>query len=51
MQGVRLEDMETYIYMHQNTVTNYIATEPILELCLEAERRKGYKVTKRWWEK
>ena len=27
-----------------------IATHNIMELCLEAERRPGYRVAKWWWE-
>ena len=45
-----LEEVETYITQRQNTVAQYIATQPILELCEEAERRPGARVSKRWWE-
>ena len=45
-----LEEVETYITRRQNTVAQYIATQPILELCEEAERRPGARVSKRWWE-
>ena len=34
-----LEDMETYISRRKNTATNFITNMPILDLCLEAERR------------
>ena len=44
------ELMETYIQQMQNTVTDYIATRPILDLCKAAERKRGTWVGIRWWE-
>ena len=37
MTSVRLEELETYVLRHQNIIAQYIATCPILELCLLAE--------------
>ena len=37
MKEVRLEEVETYILHCQNTITQYIDTWPILELCLAAD--------------
>ena len=34
---VGLEEVETYVLRLQNTVAQYIATRPILELCLAVE--------------
>ena len=51
IRAFELEDMETNISRLQNTVAQYIATRPILELCLEAEQRMGLRFTKRRWEK
>ena len=34
----------------QNTVAQYIATRPILDLCKAAERKRGARVGMRWWE-
>ena len=31
----------TYIQQRQNTVAQYIATRPILDLCKAAERKQG----------
>ena len=42
--------MDTYVDRHQNTFTQYIATRPIIDLCLEATRRPGSRVAKQWWE-
>ena len=39
LQTVGLETMETYISRFQNTAAQYIVTQPILDLCLEAEQR------------
>ena len=36
MKEVGLEEVETYVLRHQNTVAQYIATRPIMELCLAA---------------
>ena len=36
-----LEGIDTYVSRQKNTVAHYIATRPILDLCLEAERRPG----------
>ena len=44
------ELMETYIHQRQNTVTDYIATLPILDLCEAAERKRGAWVGIRWRE-
>ena len=41
MGAAGLEDIKSYIYRQNNTVVQYIATFPIMDLCLEAERRPG----------
>ena len=33
-----LKDVDMYVLHLQNTIAKYIATRPILEMCLEAER-------------
>ena len=50
MEELGLQEVETYISHRQNTVLQYIATGPIMDLCLAAERRPGSRVAKRWWE-
>ena len=40
----------TLILRRQNTVTQFIATRPILGLCEVAVRRPGTRVPRRWWE-
>ena len=45
MVGIR-----TSILRRQNTVAQYIATQPILDLCEQATRRPGARVSWRWWE-
>ena len=47
---VGFEDMESYISRRHNVFLRYIATQPILNFCLEVERRPGSRVPKRWWE-
>ena len=34
----------------QNTVAQYIVTRPILDLCEQAIRRPGARVSRRWWD-
>ena len=42
--------VSTLILRRQNTVAQFIATMPILGLCEVAERRRGTRVPRRWWE-
>ena len=46
-----LWELETYVSRRQNTVVQFIATGTIMDLYLEAERRPGSRVEKRWWGK
>ena len=50
MAEAGLQEVETYISCLQNTVTQYIETRPIMDLCLAGKRRPGARVAKRWWE-
>ena len=34
----------------QNTVVQYIAMQPILDLCERSTRRRGARVSCQWWE-
>ena len=45
-----LQEVGTYLYHLHNTVAQFIATRPIMDLCLAAERRTGSRVDKQWWE-
>ena len=42
--------MDTYISRGHNTATRYIATRPIIDLCLEVECMPFSLVPKWWWE-
>ena len=44
------EEIRIYIACRQNTVAQYIATRPIMDLYLEAERRPGMRLSWRWWK-
>ena len=48
MAAAGLEEVETYILSCQNTISQYIATRLIMELCLEAERRPVAQVAQIW---
>ena len=42
--------VNTYVCRCQNTVAQYIATRPIMDLFMEAKRRPGPRVKLQWWE-
>ena len=50
MKYAGLQEEETYVSCHQNTVSRYIATRPITDLCLAAKRSPGPRVANMWWE-
>ena len=45
-----MQEVETYVYRHQKIVPQFIATSPIMDLCLEVDRRTGSRVTNWWWK-
>ena len=44
-----LTDIRKSIANRQNTVAQYIATRPLLDLCEGARAREGARVPMRWW--
>ena len=50
MQEAGMEIIDTYITNHQKTISQYIVTIPILELCLAVDQHLGLRVPKWWWE-
>ena len=44
------EGIRKSITRRKNTVAQYIATRPILDLCERSARRPGARVSRRWWE-
>ena len=42
--------IRTSILRRQNTVAQFIATRPILDLCKKARQWPGARVSRRWWE-
>ena len=44
-----LQEVETYVSHHWNIVAKYIATRPIMDLCLVVKWRPGLRVTMWWW--
>ena len=50
MKSVDLEKSETYLLHNHNTVTQYIPTWTILELCIAENQRPGAQVSMRWGE-
>ena len=45
-----LQEVDTYVSRRHNTVTQFIAARPIMDLCLEAEQRPGPRLSNRWWK-
>ena len=43
-----IEETETNIYRRQDTVVQYIAACPILDLCLDTDRRSGLQAPTQW---
>ena len=50
MAEARFKEVKNYVFRHQNTVTQSIATRTIMDLCMAAERRPGSRVANWWWE-
>ena len=50
MRASGIEDIRTYIYRWHKTAAQYIATPPILDLCLDTDKRPGSRTLTRWWE-
>ena len=50
MAETGLQEVETYVSLRKNTVTQFIATSTIKDLCLSAKQRPGSRVTKWWWD-
>ena len=44
MAEAGLQEVETYVSHHQNTVVQYIATRTIVDLCLAENRMPGPRV-------
>ena len=49
MREAGLTEIRTSILNRQNTVVQYIATRPLLDLCEGARAREGAKIPLRWW--
>ena len=50
MREAGLTDIRTSILNRQNTAAQYIATQPLLDLCEGVRAREGAKVPLRWWD-
>ena len=50
MAEAGLQEVETYVSRLHNTVVQYIATNPIMDLCMSVKRKPGTRVEMRWWE-
>ena len=46
MTEAGVQEVETYITLHKNTLTQFITTRPIMDLCLVAAHRLGVRVSK-----
>ena len=50
MGEVGFEEMRNSVTRRQNNVAQYIATQPILDLCERDTQRPGVRVSWQWWE-
>ena len=50
MEEAGLQEVDTYASRLHNKVAQFIATRPIMDLCLAEEQRPGSRVPNRWWE-
>ena len=50
MEEAGFKEIGVYFMRRQNTVTQYIATQPILDLCEKSVWRTGAWVSQRWWD-
>ena len=50
MKEAGFEERGSYILKKQNTVVQYIATRPILDLCKNMVRKPGAWIASIWWE-
>ena len=50
MTDLGLQEVETYVSHIQNTAAQFIATRPIVDLCMASERRPDPRISKWWWE-
>ena len=50
MKEAGFKDIRTSINNRQNTVAQYIAPRPLLELCEGTNQIGGARVSKRWWD-
>jgi hypothetical protein len=50
LAGARLHPISYYITKRRQTVLQAIEGRPILEVCREAERRRGSQAKQYWWE-
>ena len=50
MKEAGIVRMRTSFLRRWNTVAQFIATRPILDLCEKATRGRGARVARQWWE-
>ena len=48
MEEAGLKEVETYVYRHHNTFSQFITTRPIMDLCMKEEQIPGSRVINRW---
>ena len=50
MKEAGLQEVENYVSLLHNTVAQFIAARPIMDLCMASERRLGSQVANKWWD-
>ena len=50
MEKLVMQEVDTYVSLCHNTAAQFIATRPIMDLCLVVDQRPGPRVSTWWWE-
>ena len=50
MAEASMQELDNYVNRCQNTSAQFIATRPIMDMCLATARRLGARVLKQWRE-
>ena len=50
LEAAGLHTVQAYIEIRRNTILKFVAQRPIMELCLEAERKRGTGPRQYWWD-
>ena len=50
MEATGLEEVDAYVLLRNNTISQYIDTRQILDMCMAEDERPGAQVKLKWWD-